>query len=362
MVAHRVEVPEHHRVHRATEADRQRVHRVAAGDLPRDVDRGERAEAQVVVEGEIGHRRVGIAVADREGGVAVAHRPLDQALARREVGDVVAVDPRRAHEERDLVHLVGLRRVLQHLDELVAEDDLAARRGDGAAEPERAGVDLARPAVVAGHVAHEVGEAAQHAAAARLERPLQRRGIGEQRVGGSNGVGEEVGRELGLGAFRRVEACGLGHLHDELRGEQVRLQQTVEHQVVAPGGIGEAAVARIGLDDAGQLDPDHAGGEVGGDQPEARAEPQCGGHGAAWPHHDLAGGAEVVAREVDGIGGVEGARGDAQQLAERRLFPLVVSVIVLRRRHGSPAYLLTNSSTRDFGPTSPTCHASDHRA
>ena len=53
VIAHRVEVAEHHRVHRAAEADRQRVDGIAAADLARDVDGGERAEAEVVVEGEV---------------------------------------------------------------------------------------------------------------------------------------------------------------------------------------------------------------------------------------------------------------------------------------------------------------------
>ena len=52
-----------------------------------------------------GHGRVRIAVADREHGAAVLHRPLDEAALRRQIHDVVLVDPRRAAQQRHLVHL-----------------------------------------------------------------------------------------------------------------------------------------------------------------------------------------------------------------------------------------------------------------
>ena len=74
-----------------------------AGDLLDRVERGARPVEQVVVERDVAHRLVGVAVADREHGVAVLDRPLDEAPPRREVHDVVLVDPRRAAEQRDLV-------------------------------------------------------------------------------------------------------------------------------------------------------------------------------------------------------------------------------------------------------------------
>ena len=55
---------------------------------------------------------VRVAVADREHRAAVLDGPLDEAAAGREVHDVVLVDPRRAGQQRDRVHLLGLRRVL----------------------------------------------------------------------------------------------------------------------------------------------------------------------------------------------------------------------------------------------------------
>jgi hypothetical protein len=55
----------------------------------------------------------------------MADSPLDEAPSWGEVHDVVLVGPRGAHQERVLVDLVSLRRVLDEFHELVAENDAA---------------------------------------------------------------------------------------------------------------------------------------------------------------------------------------------------------------------------------------------
>ena len=88
--------------------------------------------------------------------VLVLDRPLQEAAARRQVHDVVLVDPRRAGQQRDRVHLLSLRRVLDQFHELVPEHHLALGRGQVLTERERAPVHLLRAAAVAGQVVGEL--------------------------------------------------------------------------------------------------------------------------------------------------------------------------------------------------------------
>ncbi len=245
VVAARVEVGEGHRRHRAAQADRQRVDRLAPGDVAGHVDGRERPEAEVVVERQVAHRAVGIAEAHREGAVPVGDRPLDQALARREVGDVVAVDPWRDDDQRAFEHLVGGRRVLQHLDQLVAEHHRAGRGRGVPAEHEGLAVDLAGPPVVVHDVVQAVARTAHHAGAAALERALQRPWVGEQEVGGRERVGEDRRRELRLRSLGRCLSRGFDQFLHEAGREQVDLQEAVEDDVVGPRRVPEAGVGRV---------------------------------------------------------------------------------------------------------------------
>src|SRR5206468_9152800 len=73
----------------AAQAEPDDVHLLAPGDVGDDVERFQRAPEQVVVEGDVAHRLVGVPVADGEHRVAVGDGPLHEAAARRQVHDVV---------------------------------------------------------------------------------------------------------------------------------------------------------------------------------------------------------------------------------------------------------------------------------
>ena len=60
-----------------------------------------------------------------EGCKSLIDGELDEALCRCEIEDVVLVDPWRHDEKGDLAHLVGRWRVLDELEEVVLEDDVA---------------------------------------------------------------------------------------------------------------------------------------------------------------------------------------------------------------------------------------------
>ena len=241
VVAARVEVGEAHRGHRAAEADRQRVDGLAAGDLARDVDGSERAQAQVVVEREVADRRVGVAEADRERRVPVVDGPLDQALPRRQVGDVVAVDPRRDHQQRR-ANTSSVFGSYWSTSISSLRNTTAPRRGRGvlpSTNDERS-TWLGQPSLLT-HVVHEVAQAAHEAGAAGLERALQRARVAEHEVGGRQRVAEDAGGELGLRRLAPLEPAGAHELLEQTRGEQVEVEAAVVQDVVGPRGVAEAA-------------------------------------------------------------------------------------------------------------------------
>ena len=203
------------------------------------------------------------------------HSPLQQAAAGGQVHDVVLVDPGRAGQQRDLVHLLGLRRVLDQLHELVAEDDLALGRGQVLAEPERPPVDLLRPAAVVGQVVGEVTGPGQHAGAAGLERPLQRGRVGEQVVRRGECVAEQAADQLGLPVGHRLGRTGRQQVVAVLPGRQVRLPQREERRVLFPGRIREPAVLRIGGQGGLRLHPQPPGKGDLADLGEAGPEPEA---------------------------------------------------------------------------------------
>jgi hypothetical protein len=180
-----------HRGERPAHAQRRDVHLGAAGDVLDDVKGG----AWVVVQTHIRHRRVRVAVADGEHGVPVLHRPLDEAAARRQVEDVVHVDPRRADQQRHRVDGVGLRRVLDQLHQRVAVDDTYRGGGEVLAEAEAAAVDLARPAAVALEVVDEVLGPVDDALPLRLDGPPLRLGVSLEEVRRGAGVDDRLRRE-----------------------------------------------------------------------------------------------------------------------------------------------------------------------
>src|SRR3546814_11979123 len=78
--------------------------------------------------------------------VALRDRPADEGVLRPQVKDVVLVDPRRDDQQRPLGDIVGRRRVLDELHEVVLVDHLARRKGDVLAEREGVAVVNLYPA------------------------------------------------------------------------------------------------------------------------------------------------------------------------------------------------------------------------
>jgi len=276
VVAHLVEVGGRHQGERAAQAEPDQVDLAAAGDVLDDVHRRAGAADEVVIHGGVGHRRVGVAVADREDRALVAHRPLDEAALRGEVHHVVLVDPGRAAQQRHVVDLAGLRLVLQDLDEVAAVDHLRRGGGEVAADLERRHVDLARPAVVVQHVVDEVAGAVGEAATAGVQRLLEHRRVGDREVRRRERVGDEAQRQLRLAGLHRVEVGDAQQVQAVLAGGEVRLAQRPERGVALPGGVEEPLVLRVDRHRAVRRLPGEAveRRRTGGQQSFAEAERQ----------------------------------------------------------------------------------------
>jgi hypothetical protein len=143
------------------------------------------------------------------------------------------------------VHPFGLRHVLQHLDEVVAIDDLGRRAGEIAADLERSGVDLPRTAVVVQQIVDEIAPSVDQAAPTGLQGALEHRRVGRREVGGGHGVLQERHRQLGLAGLHPVQVGDLQQVDAVLPPGQVRLPQTPERRILLPGRVGEPLVARV---------------------------------------------------------------------------------------------------------------------
>jgi hypothetical protein len=110
-----------------------------------------------------------------------------------EIHDVVLVDPRRARQQRDGAHPLGLRRVLDQLHEVVAEDYPSRGCCEVPAQLERCRVDLARASAVVRQIVEEIAGAGEQAGAAGLECLLNCGRVGGQEIRRGKGVEAEAG-------------------------------------------------------------------------------------------------------------------------------------------------------------------------
>ena len=157
----------------------------------------------------VGVARVGIDPGDAEHGQALRHRPADEAFVRIEIEDVELVDPGRHDQQGPLVDLLGGRRILHQLDQVVAQHHLARRGGEIDAEFELAAAGLADADIaVAG-----LDVLGQHLHAAReifaFGRPgrAQEFGIGQQEIRGRQGAGQLPDIEGGLVVGELVDSA-----------------------------------------------------------------------------------------------------------------------------------------------------------
>ena len=122
---------------------------------------------------------------DHEHGVALLQQPLHHALLRVQVEDVVLVDPGRDDQQRLGIDLLGQRRVLDQLDQVVLEHHLA--RADRGVAPDLEGVHVGLPdqelALAALQVLQHHLQPAHQVLALLVQRRLQHLGVQREEVG-----------------------------------------------------------------------------------------------------------------------------------------------------------------------------------
>src|SRR5215469_4231471 len=101
------------------------MHRALRHGAPHLLERVEETELDVITQGELTISRVRVLPRDHEYGVPLLDQVAHQRVARREVENVVLHDPGGSDEDRLRVHRRSRWRVLQQLDEAVAEYHLA---------------------------------------------------------------------------------------------------------------------------------------------------------------------------------------------------------------------------------------------
>ena len=223
---------------RAAQAIADQIDLLLARGLLDGVQGGERPLDHVVLEALAGELLVGIDPGDHEDGLAFAHGPADEGVLLPEIQDVIFVDPGRHDEHRPLGDIGGRRLVLQQLDQIVLEDDLA--RGDRDVAADLEGVRI-------GHLDLELALAALEVVEQMLQPLHQILAAGLQGLAQDLRVGhDEIARRHGIDELARVEIDLLGRLGVEpvhvadgglhpARAQQIGLLDEIEQLVLLPG-------------------------------------------------------------------------------------------------------------------------------
>ena len=274
-VAFRGHPGERHRQHRPADAIADR------GDVARPcrlLDRAERGQhsfVKIVREPLVGVARIRIDPGDHEDRQALIDHPAHVALRGIEIKNVELVDPWRHDQHRSRKDLRRRRRILQQLDEIVAEHDLARRRRHVAPEFEFCAVGLAQAqlAMTRLYVCRQKSETADKVLAVALHRRLQQFRIGQQEIRRrrrARDLPEVEGRlrsRMWIETLAPIEA-----ILRPLRRDRMRLPQEVEEGLVPLGG-GETFVGfftrnerflRLAGEPLQRVRPqiDHAAGEL----------------------------------------------------------------------------------------------------
>ncbi len=212
----------------------------AAGDLCHRVP-GRRHSRCVGVEVEVALLFHGVAPGDREDLLALTHEELHHAPVRCEIEDVVLVDRRRDEQQRHSTHRLGLRVVLDELEDIRAQHHASGCRREVAADLESACVDGGRQPRRARHVSDEIAHSVDQVRATAIDRLLEHRRVGQQEVCRSQTVDEIGSREPHLTFCPPVDPSIADEIVNGAPDREIALQEPAEDPVV-PRRIGEPPV------------------------------------------------------------------------------------------------------------------------
>ena len=228
----------------AAEAEGEHVWRLA-GALADLLDGGDDAVEHIIADVFVALLVGRVDPADDEHGATLLDQPFDQALPRHQVDHVISVHQRRHVEQRLGGDFVRRGVVLDQLEQVILEHDLAGRGGDGLAFFEGIGIGAALDqALAAGQILDEVGEALNQIGAVGLLGALQNVRVGMREVGRRDGVQILVQQEAHGRPAAAFDIAERNHVPQLLAGQQIGIADRAEKRVVLPLRRGKAAVAR----------------------------------------------------------------------------------------------------------------------
>ena len=172
IVAFRCQISERRCEQRSAKTISDAIHRTLVSGFFDCRHRRDRALEHIVLEALVSQACVRIDPGDDEDRVPLFDTPADERILWLEIEDVEFVDPRRNDQQRRFTYLLCHRRVLDELDHFVLENDLARRRRNIFAEPERIHIrhSNAEAALSALQVVKQIRQAAEQVLAAGLNR------------------------------------------------------------------------------------------------------------------------------------------------------------------------------------------------
>ena len=186
--------------------------------------------------------RVGVLPRHHEHRVALVDQVLHHRVARAQVEDVVLHDPRRHDQQRLGMDRLGRRRVLDQLDQLVAEHHLAGGHGHALADLEVLGAGRCRALQRALDVLDHVLQPAHQVLALLGLGQRQHLGVRRQVVRRRAGVQQHAHRELQQLGVVVGDAVDVAHRVVHQRGAVLVGARVDVERELRPVGRGEASV------------------------------------------------------------------------------------------------------------------------
>ena len=228
---------ERDRQQRAADAIADGMDFLFAGRLFDRVERGERDPRECILPSSFARGARRIDPGDAKDGDTLIDAPLDEGFFRRQVEHVIFVDPGRHDQQRLLEHLLGRRRILDELHDVVLEDHFAGRYCQIAADLEHRGIGLANLQIAAAGLRCRRQACACRARGSRrcwssVSRSSS--GLVRTKFDGDSRVGDLPHIELGLLPGVRIEVVGVAdQLIGPAAGEQIGLLEEIEELVRA---------------------------------------------------------------------------------------------------------------------------------
>jgi hypothetical protein len=193
-------------------------------------------------EAPVGVPGVRVAPGDHEDLLTLLYQVLDQAAPRCEVDGVELVDRRWDDEHRRGAHRLGLRPVLDQLQDLGPVHHRARCDRDVAAHLETRRVDHLRNARCAQQVPGKVSSAAHEVRTAGVDGFLRRLRVHHRNIARRHGFGEVQNEEPHATLVAPIQLGQADQLLRGTSGHQVGLDNSPQPRIVRPRRVGEATV------------------------------------------------------------------------------------------------------------------------